>query len=165
MRYAIVDVETTGFSPENDRVVEIGCAVLEDGRITHTWNSLVNPGCAIPPYATAVHGITDADVAGAPPLASLANRIVWICGGATIVAHNARFDSSFLPMLSEQRWLCTVHLARRAFPEAPNWRLQTLRDYLGIRHDVRFSELTAHRALADALITAELLRLCLRTLS
>jgi len=161
MRYAVVDVETTGFSPVHDAVVEVGCAVVDDGRIVATWNSLVNPGRSIPRYATLVHGICDQDVLFAPSLSSIARRLNWLCEGSTVVAHNASFDSAFLPMLERERWMCTVKLARRAFPDAPNWRLQTLREYLRIPQEARFGDLTPHRALADAVVTAHVLRRCL----
>ena len=114
MRYAIVDLETTGFSPTNDRVVEMACVVLEHRRIVDTWSTLVDPEIPIPSYATRVHGITDADVAGAPSFALAQRTLHRHCRDATIVAHNAAFDLSFLPKLRPLRSLCTVRLARRA---------------------------------------------------
>jgi len=113
-RYAIVDVETTGFSPREDRVVEVACVVLDGAlREVAAFSSLVDPGRAIPHYATAVHGIRDRDVAGAPALASLRGRLRALTAGTTVVAHNASFDRRFLDCLDDREWLCTLKLPRR----------------------------------------------------
>ncbi|MBC5811540.1 MAG: 3'-5' exonuclease [Candidatus Eremiobacteraeota bacterium] len=162
VRYAVVDVETTGFSPRDDRVVEVACLILDrDGALIDEFASLVCPGRRIPYYASAVHGIHDADVADAPSLNALAPVLQAMVGDAVIVAHNAGFDRGFLPFFDEREWLCTMRLARRYFPHAPRHTNQALRAYLGIR-DPRLENMTAHRALADVLVTAGILRACLR---
>jgi DNA polymerase III epsilon subunit-like protein len=102
--YAVVDVETTGLSPARDRIVEIAVVRVWAGAILHRWSSLVNPGVPISPFAVACHGITDADVAGAPPLHALLPVIRRLVAGTTIAAHNATFDRGFLPMLA-QPWI------------------------------------------------------------
>jgi DNA polymerase-3 subunit epsilon len=160
-RYAIVDVETTGFSPRDDRVVEVACVVV-DGlfREVASFASLVDPGRPIPHYATRVHGICDRDVAGAPPLDALVPQLRDLTAGATVVAHNASFDRRFLDFLEDREWLCTLRLARRAFPNAPAYGNQFLRSYLGI-DDPRLRGQAAHRAYADVLVTAGVLRACL----
>ena len=164
IRYAIVDVETTGFSPREDRVVEVACVVLDGAlREVASFSSLVDPGRPIPAYATAVHGIRDRDVAGAPSLAALRPRLRELTAGATVVAHNAVFDRRFLTCLEDREWLCTLHLARRAFPHAPAYKNQALRTYLGI-DDPRLRGRTAHRAYADVIVTAGVLRACLTRL-
>jgi DNA polymerase-3 subunit epsilon len=161
MRYAVVDVETTGFSPVRDQVVEIACVQVQDMRIRDAWSTLVDPGRPIPEYATRVHGIGDADVAGAPSFEFAQRQLRRRCDGATVVAHNAPFDLSFLPALAKLPSLCTVQLARRWFPGAPNHKNQTLRAYLEIDRDPRFAQLPAHRALGDAMVTAAILIRCL----
>lgn len=161
MRYAVIDVETTGFSPTSDRVVEAACVIVQDGRIAQTWSSLVNPQRPIPPHATRVHGIGDADVAGAPCFELVQRHLRRLCAGATVAAHNAAFDLGFLPALAHLPSVCTLQLARRWFPNAPNQKNQTLRTYLRINEDPRFANLPAHRALGDALITAAILIRCL----
>jgi DNA polymerase III epsilon subunit family exonuclease len=163
-RYAVVDVETTGFSPTGDGVVEVACVLVQDGRVERRWSSLVNPLRPIPWRATDVHGITDDDVAQAPTLAELEGELVALCAGATVVAHNASFDLSFLTVLQSHPVLCTLALARRAFPHAPNHKNQTLRRYLGIDRDPMLRGCQAHRALADAQITAAILLRCLERL-
>lgn len=156
-RYAVVDVETTGFSAENDRVVEMACVMVEDSRIAETSTSLVDPGIPIPPRATAVHGITDDDVVGAPRFEIAQLHLRRMCRGATVAAHNARFDLNFLPRLATLPWICTLDLARRAFPQAPNHKNETLRRFL----EIDANGFEAHRALGDALVTAQILTRCL----
>jgi DNA polymerase III epsilon subunit family exonuclease len=160
-RYCVIDVETTGFSPAVDRVVEIGCAEVDGDQIVARWSTLVNPGRAIPAEATAIHGITDAMVARAPSLKRALKHARLLCRGRIVAAHSARFDLSFVgPSIAAQA-LCTMRLARAVFPEAPNYKNQTLRAFLDI--DGRAGESFAvHRALGDALVTAHILIVCRR---
>lgn len=160
-RYCLIDLETTGFSPVRDRIVEIACAVIEGDRVTQQWSTLVRPGIPIPRYATAVHGITDRMVAGAPRLRWALRRARRFCQGRLVATHNARFDLSFIKQELCTEALCTLRLSRALFPEAPNHKNQTLRYYLGI--DALAEEpLTAHRALGDALVSAHVLLACRR---
>jgi len=164
-RYAVVDIETTGFSPVSDRVVEVACVVVQDGRIERHWSSLVDPERPIPWRATQVHGITDDDVAQAPSFAAVERELIALCADATVVAHNASFDLGFLTALRIRPHLCTLALARRAFPHAPDHKNQTLRRYLEIDRDPLLRGLVAHRALADASVTAAILLRCLARLA
>jgi DNA polymerase-3 subunit epsilon len=159
--YSVLDLETTGFSPMNDRIVEIAVVRLEAGTVIQRWSSLVNPGRPIPWPAEATHGISDDAVEGAPSLLKLLPTVARLVHRSTIVAHNASFDSSFLPGL-RRPWICTLEMARRAFPNAPNHRLGTLINYLGI--DRKLRDLRLHRAGADAEATALLLLACLEEL-
>lgn len=94
-RFAVIDVETTGLDPERERIVEIAIVRADEhGRPIDHWVARLNPG--IPMRATHVHGITDADVAGAPRFADLAVTIGTALQGAVVVAHNAEFDVAFL---------------------------------------------------------------------
>jgi DNA polymerase III epsilon subunit-like protein len=161
-RYAVIDVETTGFSHLRDRVVEMACVVLDGGCVVETWSSLVNPETPIPEFATAVHGISDRDVQDAPLFPAAHAMIARLCADATVVAHNLAFDIGFLPALSARPTVCSLRLARQAFPNAPNHKNQTLRHYLGIDRDPMLKNATAHRALGDALVTASILLRCLK---
>jgi len=80
-RYAVIDVETTGFSATRDRIVEVACALIDGERIVGRWATLVDPGIAIPAYATAVHGITDEMVGGAPRLGRALEPLRRRCKG------------------------------------------------------------------------------------
>ena len=94
--YTVIDVETTGLSPEGgDRIVELGVVYLsEDGHVQDKWCTLVNPGRDV--GATRIHGITASEVSSAPTFAQLAPYVLRAVVGRTIVAHNASFDLRFL---------------------------------------------------------------------
>lgn len=165
MRYAVIDLETTGFSAAHDGVVEMACVLIQERVIVDTWSTLVNPGRPIPSHATRVHGITDRDVAHAPSFELAQRRLHRMCRGSTVVAHNASFDLAFLPALHRLPSLCTVRLARRAFPDAPNFKNQTLRAYLNLDRDPQLAAFQAHRALGDAMVTAHILLRCLKAIA
>ncbi len=160
-RYAVIDVETTGFSAVRDRIVEVACALIDGERIVGRWATLVDPGIAIPAYATAVHGITDDMVSGAPRLGRALKLLRRRCGGRVVAAHCARFDLSFVGPSVGREGLCTMLLARALFPEAPNHKNQTLRRFLHIDRAAD-EEFEAHRALGDALVSAHVLIACRR---
>jgi DNA polymerase-3 subunit epsilon len=93
---ALVDVETTGRDASVDRIVEVGVVVGRGGEIVLRKNWLVNPGVPIPEQASAVHGITDADVAGEPRFSAIAPELAEILRGRVPAAYNAQFDRAFL---------------------------------------------------------------------
>ncbi len=160
-RYAVVDVETTGFSPVNDRIVEVACVLVDGDAVVDRWSTLVKPEIDIPARATEVHGITNEMVADAPSFESVLGRLRDLCGSRIVVAHYARFDLSFLSDLGANHAVCTLKLARALVPEAPNHRNQTLRSFLRIDETIG-EKLGAHRALDDALVTAHILVACHR---
>ena len=153
-----VDTETTGWSPsEGHALLEVATVVVANGAIAETWSSLVRPGRPIPPDASAVHGITDAMVADAPPAASVAVELRRRCGDGTLVFHNASFDLPFLVALMRDTGeaplynpvVDTLGLAR-GLGEPGGKSLDTLATRFGLQVDVR------HRALPDARLTARL---------
>lgn len=158
-RFAVVDVETTGLSAARDRVVEMACVLIDRGSIVDRWSTLVHPQIPIPAFATGIHGITDADVAGAPTFAHAVAQLQRRVGDRIVAAHNARFDLNFLAPLQPRSAICTMRLARAVVPHAPNHRNQTLREYFRIDRFLR-TEAVAHRALGDALVTAHVLLAC-----
>lgn len=158
--FAIVDVETTGFSPlQHDRVVEIAVVrmTLDDG-ILGMFSTLVNPQRDVGP--THVHGITATDVAGAPSFSDVAGDVVALLGDAVLAGHNVRFDLGFLaaefrhaghempPMPS----VCTLRLAGALRPGLASRKLCHCCEDAGISYDVG-----THTALGDALATTQLL--------
>ena len=155
--FVVIDVETTGLDPATDAVVEIAAVRYrpKDEVIGPVWQTLVNPRRPIPPTASAIHGITDAMVAHAPgPDEAWLEFHRFVGDDAVLVAHNAAFDRSFLPIAyAERSWLCTMRLAKHLWPEAPAYSNQGLRYWLGV--DVPAT--MAHRAADDALVTAYLL--------
>jgi len=152
-QFCIVDTETTG-TGAGDTVVEVALVRLCDGE---KFSSLVNPGRPIPPESSAVHGLTDEDIeaAAAPYLGELEGELRAFVGDAILVAHNAEFDRGMLPMFERYRWLCTMRLAKHAFPQAPNFKNATLRYWRKLRIEPP-AGLQMHRALYDALVTAAL---------
>jgi DNA polymerase III subunit alpha, Gram-positive type len=160
-RYAVVDVETTGFSPVNDRIVEVACVLVDGDCVVDRWATLVRPDIEIPARATDIHGITNAMVADAPPLWRALATLRNLCCDRIVVAHYARFDLSFLRDLHPDSAICTLKLARALVPEAPNHRNQTLRSVLHIDEAIG-EKVAAHRALDDALVTAHVLIACHR---
>jgi len=162
VRYAIVDIETTGGRAARDKITEIAVVVYEDGQIVETFESLVNPECYIPYGITQLTGITQEMVEDAPKFYEIAKQVVEVTAGAIFVAHNVRFDYSFikeefsrLGYTFSRRQLCTVRLSRQVFPGLPSYSLENLIRHFNIKVEQR------HRALADAKATTELLQLIL----
>ncbi|MDN7586681.1 exonuclease domain-containing protein [Burkholderia seminalis] len=145
-----VDLETTGGSPAEHRITEIG--VVEIGPLgVSTWTSLVNPEQAIPPFIQQLTGISDDMVRDAPSFASLAPALFERLDGKLFVAHNASFDRGFLRAEFERAGLafnpdvlCTVRLSRALFPRESRHGLDALIERHGLVPAAR------HRALADA---------------
>ena len=146
-----VDLETTGGSAAHDRITEVGLLRLQDGEPVDEWSSLVNPERPIPSYIEAFTGISSEMVAGAPRFAEIAALLLEKLQGAVFVAHNARFDYSFLRSEFQRadrnfsaKVLCTVKLSRRLFPEFVRHNLDAVMERHGLACDAR------HRALGDA---------------
>jgi DNA polymerase-3 subunit epsilon len=167
--FAIVDVETTGWAPDEATITEIGAVLVCGGRVRAQFSSLVNPGTAIPEPVTALTGISDAMVAAAPPLASVLADFLAFARGCVLAAHNAPFDVAFLTAACkacelswpEFRVLDTVELAHKVLGEneVADCKLATLAAHFGARTKPR------HRALPDAMATAEVLSALLRRLA
>lgn len=150
----VLDTETTGRGPAA-RVCEIGLARVDlaTGRVLEEREQLVDPGCAIPPDATGIHGITNGMVRGMPRLATIAPQVrAWI-GDRPLVAHNASFDRAMLAQSGGElagAWHDTLAWAKAALPGASSYSLQNLATYLKLPRG------TAHRALGDVRTTAAL---------
>ena len=158
--FCVVDLETTGGSPVHDRITEVGAVKVRGGECVGTLATLVNPGRSIPPSITVLTGITTNMVAPAPNIESVLPSLCEFIGDAVVVGHNVRFDLGFLnaalersgrERLGNQR-VDTCALARRLVRgEVPNCKLGTLAKRFRLPHQ------PAHRALDDALATADLL--------
>jgi len=159
-RFAFIDVETTGFDPVKCHVVEVACQVVEGGEVVATFESLVNPFRAIPPYVTAIHGIDDSMVWGRPMLRDLKPELLELCRGAVVVAHNAAFDRRFLPFLAGHPSACSWRLASLVVPEAPNHKNQTLGEFFNVS-DPNLAGRRPHRALADVIVTRHVFFHCI----
>jgi DNA polymerase III subunit epsilon len=160
--FTVVDVETTGWEPENSAITEIGAVRLHDGVIAAEFGSLVNPGRPVPTAITELTGISDKMLVSAPPVAAVLPGLLEFAAGSVLTAHNAPFDLKFLTSACAGTGLAwpdfevvdTVRLARHltAKPEeVPDRKLSTLAAFFGT--PVRPS----HRALDDAHATAVVL--------
>jgi DNA polymerase III subunit epsilon len=159
--FVIVDVETTGWLPEEASITEIGAVRIGAGRPPIEFSALVNPGQPIPADITALTGITDAMVGQAPPIGAILPRFLAFASGCLLTAHNAPFDVGFLQAACEGcgiPWprfpvLDTATLARSVLGESevPDCKLATLADFFAARTR------PCHRALADAKATADVL--------
>ena len=158
--FVVLDLETTGTVPGQSRIIEVAAAKFRGGECLGTFQTLVNPGCGLPPFIVALTGITEALVVPAPTIDEVLPTLLEFIGGAVLVGHNLRFDTSFLdadliargrPRLANAR-VDTLTLARRLIrDEVPDCRLATLA--------ARFRTVVrpTHRALDDVLATAEVL--------
>jgi DNA polymerase III epsilon subunit-like protein len=160
--YAILDVETTGFDPGNDRVVEVACLIMRGDAIISSFQSLVDPGLPIPAEASAIHGIFDRDVRDAPPFGHIERHLRSLVRDSVVVAHNARFDVSFLPFLAERPVICTMRLAMHLV-DSTSYKNRALCELLGT--ETVPGPLRVHRAAADARLTAGVFRELLRRYS
>lgn len=160
--YAIVDIETTGSYAAANGITEISIQ-LSDGRsVTGKYSTLINPGQPIPPYISAMTGISNQMVATAPRFEEVAENIYKLLQDRIFIAHNVSFDYSFVKShlreagfdLNSKR-LCTVRLSRKIFPGFPSYSLGKLSHSLGIEITDR------HRADGDAEATARIFHLLL----
>ena len=161
VEFAVVDVETTGWSPADARITEIGAVRMRAGRVLGEFTTLVNPGVPVPGDIEALTGITSQMVAAAPQPGDVLPALLSFAGGRVLTAHNAPFDLGFLTSACGDcglRWpdftvLDTVTVARQVLGEGevPDCKLSTLASFFGA------STMPCHRALADARATAAVL--------
>lgn len=162
LTYVVFDTETTGLDPQRDDVVQIGAIRIVRSKLVEgeTCDLYVDPGRPIPPASTKVHGVSDADVQGAPQMPEAGRRFHRFASGAVLVAHNAPFDMAFFKRAEPQIGapfdhpiLDTVLLSAAVFGESEEHTLDALCDRLG----VVLPEHLRHTALGDAHATAEVL--------
>jgi len=155
--YVVFDIETTGFSAQNDRIIEIGAVKVKNGEIVERFSTFVNPQTPIPFEIEKLTGITDDMVLGEPVIEEVLPRFLAFCDGAVMVAHNAGFDMSFIRRNSERQGIpCeftvidTVALARVLLPNLNRYKLDVVAKALDISLE------NHHRAVDDAGCTAEI---------
>lgn len=159
VKFACLDTETTGLSPqEGGKICEIAVSVTQNGRPLETFTTLINPGCPMHPDVIAIHGITNEMVKTAPSFAQIAPQLLTLLDGCVLVAHNAKFDLSFLQAecencglsLGQRPVLDTLLLARKSGLFQRN-NLGFVAQQLGI--DAR----GCHRAMADTKMAEQVL--------
>lgn len=155
--FVVFDIETTGFSPVKNRIIEIGAVRVEHGRITKRYSTFVNPDVPIPFEIEKLTGINDEMVVNAPMIDEILPEFLDFCEGAVLVAHNANFDMSFiLENASRQNiptditYVDTVGIARILLPHQGKHTLDAVAKALGVSLE------NHHRAVDDAEATAEI---------
>jgi len=140
MRFISFDLETTGFIPGVDKIVEVGAVRFINGEIESVFSTLVDPQMEIPQAASRVNGITNEMVQGKPTIEKLLESFSEFCGTDVMVAHNANFDFQFLVSdivrlespAPRGVVLDTCNIARKVIPGLPNYKLGTLVQHLNI---------------------------------
>lgn len=155
--YVVFDLETTGFSAQSDRIIEIGAVKVCGGAIVERFSTFVNPQVPIPFRIEQLTTINDAMVVDAPTIEEILPEFLQFCEGCIMVAHNADFDMSFikenckrLNIAYKPTFVDTVALARVLLPNLNRFKLDTVAHALNVVLD------THHRAVDDAGCTAEI---------
>jgi DNA polymerase-3 subunit epsilon len=157
----MLDFETTGLSPvAGDRITEVAALRIVDGVVAERYVTLINCGVRIPSFVSALTGISQRMVDGAPPVAQVLPRLLDFIGDDALAAHNASFDARFLLAESQRLGLsprhrgliCSLKLARRMLPGQGSYKLGGLAHALNISYRG-----AAHRAEADAEVSTRLL--------
>ncbi len=149
--FIVFDIETTGLSPTNCKITEIGAVKVQNGEILEVFSTFVDPECHIPEQITALTGITDDMVKGAPSQEEAVRAFLEFSGDRMLIAHNAGFDTSFIRTVCEQysipfenTFLDTVALSRYVNPTLKKHKLDVLAEYFGL------GDFNHHRASDDA---------------
>ncbi len=155
--YVVFDLETTGFSPIKDKIIEIGAVKVENGVITDNYSTFVNPGVPIPFEITQLTSITDQMVMDSPDIDTILPEFLSFVGDAVLVAHNASFDVGFVEQNCRYQGITpdftsvdTVALARILLPTLSKFKLNVVAKALNISQEHH------HRAVDDARVTAEI---------
>lgn len=153
----VFDIETTGFGPVNDQIIEIGAVKVQDGKIVDKYSTFVNPDIPIPYHITQLTSITDEMVMDSPMIDVILPEFLEFCKGAILVAHNASFDvgfitkkAEFLGIETDFTVIDTVGMARLLLPHLSRFKLNIISKELGINLE------SHHRAVDDAGATAEI---------
>ena len=150
-QFVFFDLETTGLKPESEMITEIGAVKFAHGRVVDTFSHLINPKRPIPPNITELTGITDEMVKDKPEIGEILPKFKDFCRDCIIVAHNAKFDTSFLNFQLKQydlefdyKVIDTLELSRNLFPEEKVHKLNIVAERLGVTLE------NHHRAVDDA---------------
>lgn len=150
-KLAIIDCETTGGKSEYHRIIEIGVVLVDEGQLTKRWKSFIDPERPLPPFISTLTGITSDMLEGQPLFTDIAEELFELLSDRIFVAHNARFDYSFIRKEFERvginfsaKTLCSVKLSRQLYPQFKRHSLEAIIKRFGFEVENR------HRALDDA---------------
>lgn len=163
-KYVVLDIETTGFSAQNDKIIEISAHKYADGELVDCFDTLINPCCPISKRITSLTGISDCDVVGKPQIYDLRDDFLTFVAGVPLVGHNIRtFDLPFIEAALDidlgNPCIDTLHLARKAYPKRKSYKL------VDLNADLELSSGVAHRAAADVEATNALFQRCIQQIS
>lgn len=155
----VFDLETTGLSPSyGDRITEIGAIKLSGNKLCGVFQTLINPERNIPEKIVEITGITNEMVADKPTISQVLPLFMDFIGNDTLVAHNAKFDTSFLRYELKECGInknfetyCTLLASRKEVKTSANFKLSTLKNHFNLKPMGAM-----HRALSDAYVTAQL---------
>ncbi|NLM49721.1 MAG: PolC-type DNA polymerase III [Clostridiaceae bacterium] len=163
--FVIFDIETTGFSPVNDAITEIGAVKVKNGEIIDTFSTFVNPKRKIPDNIVNLTGITDEMVKDAPAIEEVLPKFLQFCGASPLIAHNAQFDTSFIRANAKRcnlgfknTYIDTVVLCRELYPDLTRHNLKAMAQHLGIDNE------NHHRAVNDAEVLTKIWANCIEKL-
>jgi DNA polymerase III subunit epsilon len=158
--FAVIDIETTGGNYKTGKIIELAVALFDGKSVIDTFDTLINPGCAIPSFITGLTGIDNSMIKSAPYFHHVAKKFITMTSGHIFVAHNVIFDYNFIKQEYKELGytfrmprVCTLIESRKTFPELKSHGLGNLCRSLNIQNHSR------HRALGDALATTELLKM------
>lgn len=156
LRFSVVDTETTGMSPQFNRIIDIGVVIIENLKIAETWETMIDPQQDLDPWITYYTKIKNEHLTGKPKFMEIENKFSKYVNNSVFVAHNVGFDHSFISNELKRLdrdfnvpKLCTVKLTRKLLPHLENYHLDSVSGYYGIKIKNR------HRALPDAYATAQ----------
>ena len=162
LKFAVVDLETTGGHREDNRIMEVGIVLMDGSDVVGSYHSLVDPGLPITPFVRTLTGISDEMVQGQPQFGVIADHVAELLNDRIFVAHNVQFDCKYMSAELKRCCikfnpprLCTVKLSRRVFPGLPSYSLHKLTESLGL------PDFNHHRALDDTMAAARILKLAL----
>ncbi len=154
----VIDFETTGLSPGQDRAIEVAAVLIEKGKVRDRFQTLMNPGKRVSSFIESYTGISNEMLKDAPKNEKAIRELLSFVGKSPLIAHNASFDKRFLAYEAEKagkpfdvQMACSLLVSRRIYQEAANYKLQTLVEMHQLKVAGNF-----HRALADAEMTASL---------
>jgi len=154
--YVVFDLETTGISPQNDKIIEISAIKVEAGKAVDEFNTLVNPMCHIPSGASYVNGITDSMVKDSPTIDEVMPKFIEFIGDMVLLGHNIHgFDMAFIlressncmGLIPDNDYVDTLPVSKKCLPQLAHHRMTDLAQHYGISSD------GAHRALNDCRMT------------
>jgi len=155
--YCVLDIETTGLSYQNDKIIEIGIIKIRNNQIVDRYSQLINPKCQISHFITQLTGISNEMIKDQPTLDMIYDDVFSFIGDDIIIGHNTSFDLNFISYQFQinihNEYMDTLQFSRKVFPQLKHHRLTDMVKYLNLTNN-------EHRALADCIATYELYEKC-----